>query len=64
MSIKVEVQDQTGGWHKFQGGLPNSGPSIKRAMETAMKQSPLAKKSKKVRAVDEKTGSLVDMLMG
>ena len=41
----------------------NGDMSIKQALQTALKQQ-LASKSKKVRAVDDKTNAMIDMLQG
>jgi hypothetical protein len=60
--IRIEVQDQFGQWHRYTK-VSNTPTSIKFGMQTALKTQ-LASKSKKVRAVDDKTGALVDMLQG
>jgi hypothetical protein len=60
--IRIEVQDQFGQWHRYTK-VANTPTSIKFGLQTALKTQ-LASKSKKVRAVDDKTGGLVDMLQG
>jgi hypothetical protein len=60
--IRIEVQDQFGQWHRYTK-VANTATSIKFGLQTALKTQ-LASKSKKVRAVDDKTGALVDMLQG
>ena len=60
--IRIEVQDQSGGWHKYQT-VANNPAGIKQALAAALRTQ-LASKSKKARAVDESTGSVVDMAHG
>lgn len=60
--IKIEVQDQFGAWHYYTS-VTNNPSSIKLALQNAIKTQ-LASKSRKVRAIDGKTGALVDMLQG
>lgn len=59
---RIEIQDQFGAW-KFYTKCANTGPSIKQSLGMALKQQ-LASKSKKARAVDDKTGALIDMAHG
>ena len=54
--------DQHGQWHRHTN-VSNNPMSIKQALQTALKQQ-LASKSKKVRAVDDKTNAMIDMLQG
>jgi hypothetical protein len=58
--IRIEIQDQFGRWHTYTR-VTNNPTSIKQGMETALRQN-LAQKSRKARAVDDKTGALVDIL--
>ena len=60
--IRIEVQDQFGQWHRYTK-VANTPSSIKFGLQTALKAQ-LASKSKKVRAVDDKTGALIDLLHG
>lgn len=60
--VRIEVQDQFGRWQKYTT-VVNSPTSIKLALQTALKTQ-LAAKSKKARAVEEKTGNLIDMQFG
>jgi hypothetical protein len=60
--IRIEIQDQFGRWNRYTS-VPNNPSSIKFGLQTALKTQ-LASKSKKVRAVDNKTGQLIDMLHG
>jgi hypothetical protein len=60
--VRIEIQDQFGKWHTYTR-VTNSPTSIKQGLETALKQQ-LAQKSKKARAVDDKTGQLLDLLQG
>ena len=60
--IRIEVQDQFGRWQKYTS-VANSATSIKLGLQTALKTQ-LASKSKKARAIDEKTGNIVDMQFG
>ena len=57
---RIEVQDQFGRWQRFQT-VSATDISIKLTLQRALKTQ-LAAKSKKVRAVDEKTGTLIDIL--
>jgi hypothetical protein len=57
---RIEVQDQFGRWQRFQT-VSATDISIKLTLQRALKTQ-LAAKSKKVRAVDEKTGTLTDIL--
>lgn len=59
---RIEIQDQFGRWQRFQT-VTASDTSIKLALQRALKMQ-LASKSKKVRAVDDKTGALIDILQG
>ena len=60
--VRIEVQDQFGKWHRHKT-VANNATSIKHGLEAGLKTQ-LASKSKKARAVDDKTGSMIDMLMG
>jgi hypothetical protein len=60
--VKIEVQDQFGRWQHFTR-FANNPSSIKLGLERALKTQ-LASKSKKARAVDSDTGTLIDMAMG
>lgn len=60
--VRIEIQDQFGKWHTYTR-VTNSPTSIKQGLENGLKQQ-LAQKSKKARAVDDKTGQLLDMLQG
>jgi len=60
--IRIEIQDQFGRWNRYTT-VSNSPSSIKLGLQSALKTQ-LASKSKKVRAVDDKTGQLIDMLQG
>ena len=60
--VRIEIQDQFGQWRRYT--LVNNTPiSIAQALKTALKAQ-LASKSKKARAVDDKTGVFIDMLQG
>lgn len=59
---RIEIQDQFGRWQRFQT-VSATDTSIKLALQRALKMQ-LAAKSKKVRAVDDKTGALIDILQG
>ncbi len=54
--------DQFGKWHRHTT-ISNNPSSIKQALQVALKTQ-LASRSKKVRAVDDKTNSFIDMLQG
>ena len=58
--IRIEVQDEFGNWHFFTR-VANVPTSIKQALENSLK-SQLAKKSGRARALDEKTGQIIDFL--
>lgn len=60
--VRIEVQDQFGRWQKYTS-VVNSPISIKQGLQAALKTQ-LAAKSKKARAIEEKTGSLIDMQFG
>ena len=60
--VRIEVQDQFGKWNKFTT-VTNNPTSIKQGLERGLKTQ-LASKSKKARAVDDKTGALIDMAHG
>ncbi len=60
--VRIEIQDQFGKWC-FYTRVNNNPTSIKQALQVALKQQ-LAQKSRKVRAVDDKTGMLIDLLQG
>ena len=60
--VRIEIMDQFGKWHKHIT-ISNNPLSIKQALQAALKQQ-LAARSKKVRAVDDKTNSIIDMLQG
>jgi hypothetical protein len=59
---RIEIQDQFGRWQRFQT-VSGADTSVKLALQRALKTQ-LAAKSRKARAVDEKTGVLIDMLQG
>ena len=59
---RIEVQDQFGRWQRFQT-VTATDMSIKFALQRALKTQ-LATKSRKARAVDDKTGTLIDILQG
>lgn len=59
---RIEVQDQFGRWQRFQT-VTATDTSIKLALQRALKTQ-LASKSRKARAVDDKTGILIDILQG
>jgi len=59
---RIEIQDQFGRWQRFQT-VTATDTSIKLALQRALKMQ-LAAKSKKVRAVDDATGALIDILQG
>ena len=59
---RIEVQDQFGRWQRFQT-VTATDTSIKLALQRALKTQ-LAAKSRKARAVDDKTGALIDILQG
>lgn len=61
-TARIEIQDQFGYWHRFQT-VNATGMSIKLTLERALKTQ-LAAKSRKARAVDDKTGALLDILQG
>ena len=61
-TIRIEIQDQFGAWHTYTT-VSNFPTSIKQALQTALK-SQLAQRSRKARAVDAKTGALIDLLQG
>lgn len=60
--VRIEVQDQFGKWNRFTA-VANNPTSIKQGLERGLK-SPLGRKSKKARAVDDKSGALIDMAHG
>ena len=60
--VNIEVQDQFGKWCRITQ-VQNNPIMIKSGLDRALK-SQLASKSKKARAVDSKTGALVDMAHG
>jgi len=60
--IRIEVQDQFGAWHRH-SSVANTPSSIKLGLQTALKVQ-LAQKSKKARAVDDKTGAVIDFAFG
>jgi len=60
--VRIEVQDQFGKWHRYTR-VANNPTNIKHGLEAGLKTQ-LASKSKKARAVDDKTGGMIDMLMG
>lgn len=59
---RIEVQDQFGRWQRFQTVIATD-TSIKLALQRGLKTQ-LASKSRKARAVDDKTGILIDILQG
>ena len=60
--VRIEVQDQFGKWHTYTR-VSNMPTSIKQGLEAGLRTQ-LAQKSKKARAVDDKTGQLIDLLQG
>ena len=60
--VRIEIMDQFGKWHRHTT-ISNNPSSIKQALQVALKTQ-LASRSKKVRAVDDKTNSFIDMLQG
>jgi len=60
--IRIEVQDQFGRWNRYTS-VANTPTSIKQGLQAALKTQ-LASKSRKARAVNEKTGDLVDIAHG
>lgn len=59
---RIEVKDQFGRWQRFQT-VTATDTSIKLALQRALKTQ-LSSKSRKARAVDDKTGALLDILLG
>ena len=59
--VSIEIQDQFGRWHTYTNVSDNPN-TIRQWLNTALNQQ-LAKKSRKVRAVDE-SGNLIDLLQG
>lgn len=59
---RIEIQDQFGRWQRFQT-VSATDTSIKLALQRALKTQ-LAAKSRKARALDDKTGALIDILQG
>ena len=57
----IQVQDQFGKWQHFQT-VSGTAASIKQTLAAALK-SPMGKKSKKARAIDKKTGAVIDFAM-
>jgi hypothetical protein len=57
-TVHVEVQDASGVWRAYETGLPLNFQRIQLAMQTAAKN----RFYQRVRAVDSKTGALVDVL--
>ena len=51
--VRIEIMDQFGKWHRHTT-ISNNPSSIKQALQSALKTQ-LASRSKKVRAVDDKT---------
>lgn len=60
--VRIEIQDQFGRWLKYTS-VANNPISIKNGLQDALKTQ-LASKSKKARALEEKTGNLIDMAFG
>lgn len=60
--VRIEVQVQFGKWNKYTS-VANTPTSIKQGLQSALKTQ-LASKSKKARAVDNKTGALLDITQG
>lgn len=60
--VRIEIQDQFGKWHTYTR-VVNSPISIKQTLQTALRQQ-LAQKSRKARAINDKTGALIDILQG
>ncbi len=61
--VKIEVMDQHGKWHKLKE-INDVGGAVQQSLKTALKSNAMAKKSGKARAVDAKTGIMIDMLQG
>lgn len=59
---EIQVQDQFGSWQHYQT-VANTPSSIKLALQMALR-SPIGRKSKKARAIDPKTKTLIDMQCG
>jgi hypothetical protein len=58
--VKIEALRDNGQWYQM-AVVVNSPPTIKRHLEIAA-NSPVAKNTKKSRATDIKTGSVLDIL--
>lgn len=58
MSVAIEFQDITGSWRRIQTNIPNNAQIIQVRMNETKRLYPKFK----VRAVDEKTGQLIDLL--
>jgi len=61
-NVKIEVQNSFGSWQYFTSTSSNP-VSIKQALQSALKTQ-IGQRSKKARAVDPKTGALLDLLQG
>jgi hypothetical protein len=60
--VDIEVQDQFGRWVRHRQ-VHNNPSSIKLALQAAL-NTQLAAKSKKARAMDSRTGQMIDMAFG
>lgn len=58
MAVAIEFQDLTGNWVRVQHNVQNNGQVIKVRMNEIKRQHP----NSRVRAVDENTGQLLDIL--
>jgi len=60
--VRIEIQNQHGEWKSFTK-VANNPASIKLSLQRAV-NTQMAQKSKKARAVDDKTGALLDIHHG
>jgi hypothetical protein len=60
--VVIQIQDQFGNWQLYTT-VPNVGTEIQHALKSGLKTQ-LAKKSKKARAIDKESGSVIDILQG
>lgn len=59
---RIEVQNQFGEW-RYLTTVVAIGGNVRRALQAALR-SPLGRQSGAARAVDERTGMLIDMVHG
>lgn len=59
MAVAIEFQDLTGNWVRVQSNVQNNPLVIKIRLQEVKRQ----RKNSKIRAVDEATGQLLDMLL-